>query len=167
MSAFIKQDFYETALTKQQIFEKIDSTSMNDLYMPTYRTEFLNHSFKIHFFSYNHGRDGSLLGHFRERTRLRSVNVYLNGEIKSENPTIIQIGIRPNYFSIALFMIFAFGMFILPAIFVEKIAVNGVEQVFQLKYKLLYASISLPIFIFFYIDAIRPLYKAKNGLLKI
>ena len=160
------QNNYITNLTKQEIFKKIDSTSIDDLHMPKYRAEIYKDSFKIYFFNYNHGSDNSLLSQFRKRTRLRSVSVYLNGKIKSENPTIVQIGVRPNYFAIAFFMFFALGMFILPAIFVKEIRIDGIMQEFQVKYKLLYASISLPILIFFYIDSVLPLNNAKKWIIK-
>ena len=157
---------YTTNLTKQKIFEKVNSTSIDDLHMPKYRTELYKDSFKIYFFNYNHGKDNSLLGHFRERTRLRSVSVYIDGRIKSEKPIIVQIGIRPNYFAIAFFMFFALGMFILPAIFVNKIRIDGVVKEFELKYKFLYSSGAILILLFCYLDSILPLTKAKKWVIK-
>ncbi|PIF46912.1 hypothetical protein CLU96_3958 [Chryseobacterium sp. 52] len=105
--------------------------------------------------------------HFKNNGFSKSL-FYLSAKISfiaAEKRSKVMIRYEPNYFSIALCIVVALGISILPAVFVEIIKIDHKPHVVDFTDRLLIASISV-IPLGFLVADIFNYYKAKNWIKK-
>jgi hypothetical protein len=143
---------YKTLKTKDEINDIINSQGneklLYGLRIDKFYTEFKTNEFKIY-------RESFGVDFFLENYPL------ITSKIMSENPTKLEVEIKPNYFNIAFFGLFVVG-FILGAIFLNEIEINGVLKNPNLLERLLFSLGGIIPGIWCYIAFIRPIYKTEK-----
>jgi hypothetical protein len=87
----------------------------------------------------------------------------IKGNYFSENPLVINIVIRPNYFTTIFLAIFAFT-FILGPIFVNKINFDGVRRIPTIMERFEFIGLGCLPGLWCYFGFIRPIKKAENWI---
>lgn len=146
---FIYEENCETALSGEEFYKRFT-------YM-TYRYINIRRESGIRYLSF----------HFKNNGFSKSL-FYLSARISlssSNNITKVNIRYKPNYFSIALCIVVALLMGILPALSVDTIKIDHQPYLISFRDRLLIASISLLPLGFLAADIFN-YYKAKNWLKK-
>ena len=157
MSALLKVNrYYTTHLSKSQITEEVNSLVLQKQFGGLRTDRFIStiweNGFEIQ-------RETSGVDFF-------TLEQYpaIEGNYISENPTIINVLIRPNYWMIAFFSLFVFT-FIPASIFVDEMTINGVTKTPTMFERLFFAAIGAGIpGLWGYFGYIRPIRKAREWI---
>ncbi|WP_395055888.1 hypothetical protein [Flavobacterium sp.] len=143
---------YKTLKTKDDIYDIINSQGneklLYGLRVDKFYSEFKNNEFKIY-------RESFGVDAFLENYPL------ITSRILNENPTKLEVEIKPNYFNIIFFGIFVI-VFISGSIFLNEIEINGVLKNPNLLERFLFSLGGIIPGIWCYISFIRPIYKTEK-----
>ncbi|HAT81275.1 MAG TPA: hypothetical protein DCS17_07780 [Flavobacterium sp.] len=147
---------YKTSLTKNEIFKIIGEVKSEKLFQGIRLDKFegviLENSFQLQRESF--GLDISLENY-----------PLVTCKIEKENPTVIELLIKPNYLDIAFFMIFVVT-FISVAIFSDEITINDVLKKPDLFERVLLSLGGIIPGIWCYIGFIRPIKKTEKWIVE-
>jgi hypothetical protein len=144
---------YSSILSKEEIIHELNNLDrekkFGGLKVDQFDTNIMDSNFSIQ--RYSNGLDGFTLEKFP----------LINGEIISEKPTVINIKLKPNLFTIVFFAIFVFT-FIPVGIFIDEMTINGVKKVPTILERLTFAGLGgLIPGLWCYFGYIRPIKKAE------
>jgi hypothetical protein len=143
---------YTTFKTKEEILDLMNSQLneklLGGLRIDKFYTEFNTNIFKIQRVSFG-------VDLFLENYPIIISKIFI------ENPTKLEVKIKPNYSNIAFFSIFVVG-FIFGAIFLNEITINGVFKSPDLLERLLFSLGGVIPGIWCYFSFIKPIYKTEK-----
>jgi len=159
MRALLKVDrYYTTHLSKSQITDEL-----NDLAL---KKEF--GGLRIDRFISTISENGFVIQRSTSGVDFFTLEQYptVEGIYFSDNPTIINILIRPNYLTIAFFSLFVF-VFIPTSLFIDEMTINGVTRAPTIFERFLFAGVGggLP-GLWGYFGYIRPIRKANKWIVE-
>lgn len=147
---------YKTFLSKEELFDSIGNVKseklLKGLRFDKFSTVILENSFQLQRESF--GVDMVL-----ENYPLITCN------IEKENPTIVQVLIKPNYLNIAFFMVFVL-VFISVSIFMDEITINEELKKPNLQERFLFSLGGIVPGIWCYFGFIRPIKKTEKWIVE-